>query len=253
MDRVSERKRVIKSMTEKCTHLLDNKQVDEQNLKSEVLSNVPGIVFGFGTLAEPVPECVQPFWDRNSPQWKQVHGIASACINVSRQQCGDIDASYTRSQEIPIGVKTADCVPILMSHQSGKTVAAIHAGWKGTRARILRNLWDKLKTAGENPGEWVASIGPSIGPCCYEVSEELSQDFKTEFGTKTVFGRILDLPGINALELKEIGLPQVEIIRKCTRCSSFPLFHSHRREPQVLLRQFSVIMISSSHGNSNSN
>ncbi len=151
---------------------------------------------------------------------------------------------------VPIGIVTADCVPILMARRSGGAVAAIHAGWRGTRARILNVLWERLKQDGENPRDWCAAIGPAIGPCCYEVSEDLAQAFSSEFSWvgKNIAvprERILDLPAINAAELREIGLEQVDLIRACTRCSGNPAhpdFHSYRREGGGT-RQYSLIGI----------
>jgi len=220
------------------------------HLKSKLLEKVSGIVHGFGTLEEPLPEPFSATWEALKPRWKQVHGACFSEVKSSGQECGDVDALFTRTASIPIAVVTADCVPVLMAHRSGEAVAAIHAGWRGTRAHILRALWDQLSSQGEKPQDWVAAIGPSIGPCCYEVSEELANDFAQEFAA---FGkdlavprhRILDLPAINAMELKKIGFFDVDLIRACTRCSTTPLFHSYRREGRGT-RQWSAIVRSRS-------
>jgi YfiH family protein len=215
-------------------------------LNSKVLSEVPGIEHGFGTKEEPLPSFVSTIWEAHKPHWKQVHGVAIARVDRFQQECGPADALYSRESQIPISVMTADCVPILLAHRSGKAVAAVHAGWRGTRARILRHLWQQLAIEGEKPQDWVAAIGPAIGPCCYEVSEELAQDFQKEFqdlGSSLAVPqkRILDLPWINAEELKKIGIAQVDLLRTCTLCSSEPRFHSYRREGGGT-RQWSVIM-----------
>lgn len=215
-------------------------------LKSEVLSQVPGIEHGFGTREEPIPNWAKPYWDDHKPRWKQVHGVSVAQIEHPLQECGEVDALYSRSIQIPTSVMTADCVPILLAHRSGSAVAAVHAGWRGTRARILRNLWKRLAQDGEKPQDWVAAIGPAIGPCCYEVSEELARDFQNEFkemGSHLAVPRhrILDLPWINAEELRQIGLAQVDLIRACTFCTQEPRFHSYRKEGGGT-RQWSVIM-----------
>ena len=144
---------------------------------------------------------------------------------------------------------TADCIPVLMANKRGTCIAAIHAGWRGTRAHTLIHLWNELRIRKEHPRDWVAAIGPAIGPCCYEVSEELAEDFYDEFKYLDPSGRLavptsrrLDLQSINAAELRKIGLAEVEILPYCTRCSVAPLFHSYRREGGGT-RQWSIIRI----------
>jgi YfiH family protein len=215
-------------------------------LKSELLESIPGVIHGFGSLDEPIPSVFSAHWDPMKPQWKQVHGVSIACVTESTQSCGEVDSLYTEVPKLPIAVVTADCVPVLLAHQSGQWVAAVHAGWRGTRAHILQELWKKLESIGHKPSEWVAAIGPCIGPCCYQVSEELAHDFEKEFASlgKNVAvprSRILDLPAINAGELKQIGIQKVDVLGVCTLCSTQPRFHSFRREGGGT-RQYSMIM-----------
>ena len=216
-------------------------------ITSRILEDVPGIVHGFGTLEEPMPPFVgESIEDSQSPRWKQVHGTQSVEVTSVRQECGEVDALYSKIISVPISVVTADCVPILMAHKNGLQVAAIHAGWRGTKARIVRKLWEKISMAGENPKDWVVAVGPAIGPCCYEVSEELAQDFCLEFvdlDKQIVLPRKrhLDLPAIHAQELKQMGFGKIDLIRACTQCSTHPLFHSFRREGGKT-RQWSSVM-----------
>lgn len=217
------------------------------HLKSKLLSQVPGIHHGFGGRNENVPAHLAIEWNAKRAAWKQVHGAAFAEVRESGQACGEVDALWTRKPGLPIAVVTADCVPVLLARRDGGAVAAVHAGWRGTRARILRRLFEGLAAAGEAPGDWVAAIGPAIGPCCYEVSEDLARDFAAQFaevGGAVPRRRHLDLPAINRAELRSIGLFDVEVIRACTRCSmdgdGKPLFHSYRREGGGT-RQYSVI------------
>ncbi len=217
-------------------------------LTSSVLSVVPGVIHGFGTLEESLPLPFSKQWQASGPKHRQNHGSNIACVKTPSQECGEVDGLFTRSEEIPIGIVTADCVPILLAHRLGNGVAAVHAGWRGTRAHILRQLWNQLMSEGENPKEWVAAVGPAIGPCCYEVSTELAEDFQSEFKylgdglavPSVTQDRNLDLPAINAAELKAIGLYEVDLIRACTHCSQSPRFHSYRREGSGT-RQWSVI------------
>jgi YfiH family protein len=214
-------------------------------IQSLLLSKVPGLAHGFGTSEEPVSAQILPAWNALKPTWKQVHKADVARVNYPHQNCGEVDALWTAEFGLPISVVTADCVPILLARKDGKAVAAVHAGWRGTRAHILSTLWEKLKAEGESPSEWVAAVGPAIGPCCYEVSEEIANDFEQEFaaygkGLAVPKHRILDLPAINAKELEKIGVAQVDLLRHCTRCND--AFHSYRREGGGT-RQYSSIMI----------
>lgn len=214
-------------------------------VESSVLSSISSVQHGFGTEEEPVPGFLKNSWESSRPKWKQVHGVALAEVQSSQQECGEVDALWTQQPGIPIAVATADCVPILLAEKTGKAVAAIHAGWRGVRARILRVFWEKLKNQGETPQDWVAAIGPAIGPCCYQVSEELAEDFSKEFSS---FGkdlavprfRILDLPAIQKAELEDLGIGKVDLIRACTLCSTNPRWNSFRRD-QGKARQYSVV------------
>ena len=229
------------------------------HLSSGLLSTLPGIDHAFGINGEEIPARYQAAWQENKARWKQVHGNGFAEIVGAGQDCGEVDAVYSRFSGVPVAVMTADCVPILMSRRDGGAVAAIHAGWRGTRSGIVEELWRKLRSEGENPAHWVAAIGPSIGPCCYEVSEELAADFSKTFSKlgdnlAVPSFRHLDLPAIQAETLRRLGLSEVELSRACTKCSrSLPLssgqeerflLHSYRREGGGT-RQFSVISIRS--------
>jgi YfiH family protein len=225
-------------------------------LTSNVLSVIPGIIHGFGTASEPVPAPFLPIWQATQPGKQQVHGIEIAEVTYPLQDCGRVDGLVTGVAGIPISVVTADCVPVLLARKSGGLVAAIHAGWRGTKGGILRALWSRLRAKGENPKNWVAAIGPAIGPCCYEVSAELAEDFVRCFpsiSSERILARprMLDLAAINQSELQSIGLSEIDVIRSCTRCSveadGTPTFRSFRREKaagvQSSARQWSIVMI----------
>jgi polyphenol oxidase len=225
------------------------------HLKSELLSGIPGIEHGFGTRSEPLPALFDGFIERNwnqlRPQWKQNHGINLAHVISPAQACGEVDALESSAPEIPIAVMTADCVPILMARVDGKRIAAIHAGWRGTQAGILDHLCSKLRSEGEDLAQWVAAIGPSIGPCCYEVSPELAESFSQHFPHQ-VSGRHLNLPAMNRDQLLKQGIAEVDLIQACTKCSVRPevpvnlpdhfRYFSYRREGSGT-REWSVICI----------
>lgn len=223
-------------------------------MRSHLLDRIPGIDHGFGDLTTPVPTQFLTDWEPKRPRWKQVHGKAFCEVVHAAQECGEVDALITRAPGIPIAAVSADCVPVLFAKRDGTAVASAHAGWRGTRARIVQEVWRHLASQGEKAADWVAAIGPAIGPCCYEVAEELAADFQREFGWMAVPSfRRLDLPLINAAQLREVGFSDVEILRACTHCALDTFgrnrFHSYRRamnEPERKgTREYSVIRITS--------
>ena len=208
------------------------------HVQSGLLKGIPGLKHGFGTRAENVPSSVEPFWHQAHPSWKQVHGIQYIEVTSALQKCGETDALITFQRGIPVAVVTADCVPVLLARKNGGACAAIHAGWRGTLAGAVDEVLKELRSRGEKISDWVAAIGPAIGPCCYEVSEELAGDFATKFAELprqliSPSFRKLDLPAIHEARLKGAGLFAVDLLRACTQCSggaSNPTFHSFRRE-----------------------
>jgi polyphenol oxidase len=92
------------------------------------------------------------------------------------------DASITNRPSLLLAIQTADCVPILVVDPQKHAIAAIHAGWRGTLARIAAKTIGKMQMHfGTNPRDLLAAIGPSIGPCCYEVGTEVATQFLSQF------------------------------------------------------------------------
>jgi YfiH family protein len=138
----------------------------------------------------------------------------------------EADAGYSNHPQHLLSVLTADCVPILVYHPDGM-VAAIHAGWRGIQSEIISKTLRLIKDGS------IAVIGPSIGPCCYEVGEDLAADFERQFG-KEVLDRTkakprLDLIRSATLQLLSSGVSEVEATHLCTSCHS-DLFFSFRRD-----------------------
>ena len=158
------------------------------------------------------------------------------------------DASVTSLESAILGVQTADCVPILIGDLQARAIAAIHAGWRGTAARIGEATVASLKEQHQiDPKNLVAAIGPHIGVCCYEVGEEVVE----AIGDREVFERKpewqkphLNLAEANRRQLLESGIPdsQIEISSLCTRCRE-DLFHSFRRDGKRTGYMLSVIGI----------
>ncbi len=92
------------------------------------------------------------------------------------------DGLMTDEPGVLLGIQTADCIPILVADRKNRAVAAFHAGWRGTLARIVENGVGRMRLEfGSRPEHLIASIGPGIGQCCYAVGEEVRQQFESQF------------------------------------------------------------------------
>jgi YfiH family protein len=111
----------------------------------------------------------------------QVHGAAVALVRRGApvpQARPDADVLVSNSTDVAIAVRAADCVPLLMADHVTGAVAAVHAGWRGTAARAAVAAIDTMQREfGTRPADLVVAIGPSIGPCCYQVGSELVDAF----------------------------------------------------------------------------
>ncbi len=160
----------------------------------------------------------------------------------------DCDALITNEKGIVLTILTADCVPVLLYDSKKKIVAAVHAGWKGTKAKIVAKTVKKMKKVyGCEPENIIAAVAPSIGSCCYEVGEDVARHF---FDTADGFRKtgekyMLDLPFINKKQLLDVGLKEanIEMSDVCTACEVDRYF-SHRKEQGCSGRFMSMIGLS---------
>jgi len=168
---------------------------------------------------------------------KQVHG--AEVIRAAGSGCvGTADALVTDTPGLPVAVFSADCVPLLIYDPDGLRLAAAHAGWRGTVRSVARAAVDALLEAGGTPGRLLAAVGPSIGPCCYEVDKpviaRLDQAFPGAWGSwvrSVGSGKwMLDLWAANEDQLRGAGLrsDRIDNPRLCTGCRT-DLFYSYRR------------------------
>jgi YfiH family protein len=133
------------------------------------------------------------------------------------------DGLWTDEPGQPILAMTADCLPIALVRRDGPpAVAVLHAGWRGLLAGIVGVGAETLG------GRLQAAIGPAIGPCCYEVGEEVAKPFVDAFGADVVRGRRLDLWSAAERALNEAGVDDVGRTDLCTFCNP-ERFFSHRR------------------------
>lgn len=203
----------------------------------------------WGTRQDALGGFPKESWEMARPRWKQVHGVAIAEVTGPSQDCGEVDGLWTRTPGIPIGVVTADCVPILLEHRSESARAALHAGWRGVFARIPGAFLGALSLELANPADWRVSCGPSIRACCYEVSMDLIESFGREFPDLSRHllepaHRRLDLIAVLKHQFESLGFPEPEVHPACTHCSKAsgePLFQSYRRGDRHS-RQLSIIL-----------
>lgn len=146
------------------------------------------------------------------------------------------DAVITRRNDILLGIKSADCVPILIYDKLAHAIGAVHAGWRGTAAGILKKTIAEMKEAFcSDPEDLLISMGPAIRWCCYEVGKDVIDAVEKQTGPGEYFrskksGKFcLDLQSANKAQALSMGvLPQnISIIEECTFC--FPeRYNSYR-------------------------
>jgi len=168
---------------------------------------------------------------------RQVHG-AGLAVATRAGSVGQADVLMTDRPGLPLAIFTADCLPIVVYDPPNRRLAMAHAGWRGTVESAARVAVEALVKAGGRPEAFLAAIGPSIGPCCYEVDrpviDRLGAVFPGVSGdwvTATRPGKwMLDLWKANEDQLREAGLIEARIDnpRLCTACRA-DLFFSYRR------------------------
>jgi YfiH family protein len=168
---------------------------------------------------------------------KQVHSNVVVNANGVRNREREGDALITDEIGKSIGVRTADCVPILLLDCQNRAIAAIHAGWRGTAKELVKRAIERMNNDfGTNPADIYAAIGPCIRGCCYEVGNEVAEQFFPLFPEwqPVVSGkRKLDLATANQRQMEEAGLTASQIFDccLCTACHAAQFF-SYRREPE---------------------
>ncbi|MEE8313752.1 MAG: peptidoglycan editing factor PgeF [Myxococcota bacterium] len=196
--------------------------------QSSSLLHELGVEHGFGTCRSedaPVPGLVTA---------KQVHGKTLARV-PSRDPELEADALWSDEPGVAVGIVTADCVPLLLVSMECRTVAAVHAGWRGSAARIGRSVVTELaRVSGTDPSSFVGVLGPHIGPCCYEVDQpvrRLIPDASVFSPSRRPGHYMLDLFELNRLQLVQAGLREdgIERVGGCTACET-GLYHSYRRD-----------------------
>jgi len=155
----------------------------------------------------------------------------------------ECDAVVTCALKRILAIRTADCIPIFIVDRRKRAIAAIHAGRQGTGLYITTKVLRKMKDEfGCLPEDLLIAAGPSIGPCCYEVDENVFQPEWGPFSVPRGRGKwMVDLARINVAQMKNEGIKeeQIFLVDLCTSCHA-DLFFSHRKEGQTG-RQLSFI------------
>ncbi len=203
--------------------------------------------------------------DLNLPNNKflitQEHGINILSAQIDLPQPPIADGSYTINKNLVCLVKTADCLPILITNIHGTFVAAIHAGWRGLANSIINNFFMKIKPLNLITKDLLFWLGPAIGPLAFEVGKDVLDQFEdvninhphkklnlynSAFITKNNLDKYLaDIYQIAKINLYQCGIHHNQIFSEnvCTY-SREDLFYSYRRNPGCNNRMHSLIWIS---------
>ena len=182
----------------------------------------------------------------------QVHSAKFIHIKKIPQKKIIGDALITKNRNLPIGILTADCAPILLLDRNKKIIAAVHSGWKGAYKNIITKVLKKFIKLGSNKKDIIAVIGPAISQKSYEVGEEFKDKFISKSKKNRVFFKYkrkkiyFDLTNFIYNQLISFGISKIDVIRKDTFDKKNNFFSARRsikkNEPDYG-RNISVIML----------
>ena len=171
----------------------------------------------------------------------QVHGARVVEASSYNGGAPDADGLWTRAPSDVLVIRAADCAPVWVVDPPHKTIALVHAGWRGVAAGVVEHAVEALASAGAYASDLHAAIGPHIGPCCFEVGPEVIERFTDDPGAIGPASRLvvphkredsasLDLAAAIVHRLTGAGVSSDRIgaASACTRCRA-DLFHSYRR------------------------
>lgn len=223
---------------------------DMKFLPSSLLASVPGLAHGFGqrydgTRAEARAAAQKAFRDEGDVFFlRQVHGCA--VVAPPWTEPPDADASVTASVGTLLAIETADCLPVLIVDPIKQRVAAAHAGWRGTASKVAVEAVKALVARGSDVRSLFVALGPSIGPCCYEVGPDVEGAFGPDGARFFTPGpgdrKHVDVAAANRAQLEGVGvdLARIDSVTLCTKCRP-DLFYSYRRDKANAGRMISVI------------
>jgi len=173
----------------------------------------------------------------------QVHGAEVVVLadgdRVETIREREADALVASSPGLAVGIRTADCVPILLADPASRRVAAVHAGWRGLVRGVIQAA---LRAFAGGPGT-IAAIGPAIGPCCFEVGDDVADEIAAAAGPEVRLDGSpprVDLPEAARRLLAAGGVAAIDRVGGCTRCE-VETFFSFRRDGKKAGRMLSAI------------
>lgn len=176
----------------------------------------------------------------------QVH---SDIVTYFKNSIENGDGLVSSTKNLALGVFTADCVPILLYDKEKEAISAVHSGWKGTANVIAMKAVYKMKECFKSePKDIIAIVGPHNRKCCYEVGNEVIEEFKNQGIYKNIEineGNKLNLYACIEAQLLDSGLKTENIIdlNYCTFCSQENKFHSYRKSKDGSGRMFSFVFL----------
>ncbi len=209
--------------------------------RARELESLTWLEHGFGTR-------LAGSWTPGPPVWvRQIHSAKCVPAEGVYGCLGQADALISNTPGVYLTIRTADCVPVLLADVNRRTVAAVHAGWRGTVQVIVQAAVRALEERyGSRAEDLVAAIGPGICKNCYEVGPEVAVQFEKWFPERTdLKARTnLDLVEANRRQLVEAGLDPSRIFTgaPCTSCSPQE-FHSWRRDHVKTGRMVAAVAI----------
>lgn len=171
----------------------------------------------------------------------QTHSCNIEFAKVGETNYPETDALILANMEQAVFLNFADCTPVILYDKKQKIGAISHAGWRGTVQRIVPKTIEKMKS---NPKDIVAVIGPSICLNCYEVGQDVFDKLKSSVEDFSGLYKdcFVDLKGINARQLEEMGVKDIDICPYCTSCDNDKFF-SYRKENGTSSRHSAVIKL----------
>ena len=181
--------------------------------------------------------------DRRIARIRQVHGDRFVCVRQPGM-FGEADGMVTDQKCLYLRIVSADCLPVFMYDPRARSIALVHAGWRGLQISIAAKAVEKMCTEfNSKPQDLLVAVGPFIHTCCYMVGKDIAETFPSECIASNSDGRYaLDLGMIarNQLLRMEIPLTNIEISSECTCCRD-DLFHSARRDKANARRNVSIM------------
>jgi YfiH family protein len=217
-------------------------RLDSGNVyRAQVLEEIPWLEHGFGTrLSSGWPDTTEIATVR------QVHSNKIVIADRAGVQ-GEGDALVTNQPGVALGVRTADCLPILLADRRNRAIAAVHAGWRGTLLEIVpRTVQAMAEHFGTRPEDLAMAVGPGIGPCCFEVGPEVASQFSGVFPERSDLDQRtkIDLLETNIRLLRRNGgrVGQIDASELCSCCRA-ELFESYRRDRESAGRMVSMVRL----------